>query len=99
MENEPIKTNKTLEDIINKPNFGNLAKLVVIGVMTVGFVVSGIIVVVNDGDLQAYAEASKIFGGFVLAAITAGGVNTFGKSETAKTIIAQNMNDESKPTE
>lgn len=81
--------NKKLEDVINHPNFGNLAKLTVIGILTVGFAVSGIIIVANSGDVNAYVEAAKIFGAFAISAMSGGIVTTFGKSETAKTILAQ----------
>lgn len=81
--------NKKLEDVINHPNFGNLAKLTVIGILTVGFAVSGVIIVANNGDVNAYVEAAKIFGAFAISALSGGVVTTFGKSETAKTILAQ----------
>lgn len=82
--------NKTLDDVINNPNFGNLAKLTVLTIITVGFVVAGVIIVIRDGDIYAYVEASKVLGAFLMAAVSGGVVTTFGKSETAKTIMLQN---------
>lgn len=81
--------NDVLERVINSPNFGNLAKLVVIFVISVGFVVSSVVVIAKGGSLEGYVDASKMFVSFVIAAVTAGSVNTFGKSETAKTILNQ----------
>lgn len=82
--------NKTLEDVINNPNFGNLAKMTVLTIITVGFVVAGIIIVIRDGDIHAYVEAAKVLCAFLMAAVSGGVVTTFGKSETAKMIIMQN---------
>lgn len=81
--------NKTLEDVINHPNFGNLAKLTVLTIITVGFVVAGVIIVVRDGDIYAYVEAAKVLAAFMMAAVSGGVVTTFGKSETAKTVLLQ----------
>lgn len=82
--------NKTLEDVINNPNFGNLAKLTVLTIITVGFVVAGIVIVIRDGDINAYVEAAKVLCSFIMAAVSGGVVTTFGKSETAKMLIMQN---------
>lgn len=81
--------NDVLNKVISSPNFGNLAKLVVIFIVSVGFVVSSVVVIYNGGTLEGYIDASQMFVSFVIAAVTAGSVNTFGKSETAKTIINQ----------
>lgn len=81
--------NDVLNKVIGSPNFGNLAKLVVIFIVSVGFVVSSIVVIYNGGTLEGYIDASQMFVSFVIAAVTAGSVNTFGKSETAKTILNQ----------
>lgn len=82
--------NKTLDNVINNPNFGNLAKLTVLTIITVGFVVAGVIIVIRDGDIHAYVEAAKVLGAFLMAAVSGGVVTTFGKSETAKTLLLQN---------
>lgn len=82
--------NKTLEDVVNNPNFGNLAKLTVLTIITVGFVVAGIVIVIRDGDIHAYVEAAKVLCSFIMAAVSGGVVTTFGKSETAKMLIMQN---------
>lgn len=81
--------NDVLERVINSPNFGNLAKLVVIFIISVGFVVSSVVVIAKGGSLEGYVDASKMFVSFAIAAVTAGSVNAFGKSETAKTILNQ----------
>lgn len=82
--------NKTLEDVVNNPNFGNLAKLTVLTIITVGFVVAGVVIVIRDGDIHAYVEAAKVLCSFIMAAVSGGVVTTFGKSETAKMLIMQN---------
>lgn len=80
---------KTLDDIISHPTFGNLAKLTVLVILIAGFAVSGAVVVIRGGDPNAYVEGAKTLGIFALSALAGGITTTVGKSETAKTILAQ----------
>lgn len=80
---------KSLDDVINNPNFGSLARLTVIVIMAVGFVIASVIVILRDGDINAYVDAAQVFGTFAISAISGGLATTFGKSETAKYILAQ----------
>lgn len=80
---------KTLDDIISHPTFGNLAKLTVLVILIAGFAVSGAVVIIRGGDPNAYIEGAKTLGIFALSALAGGITTTVGKSETAKTILAQ----------
>lgn len=82
-------SSKSLDDIINNPNFGSLARLTVIVIMAVGFIVASTIVILRGGDINAYVDAAQVFGTFAISAISGGLATTFGKSETAKYILAQ----------
>lgn len=77
---------KTLQEVIDNPTFGNLAKLAVGAILAVGVATSAIIVVARGGDLSALRDGLEIFAPFLMAAVTGGAVNTFGISETAKYI-------------
>lgn len=82
-------SSKSLDDVINNPNFGSLARLTVIVIMAVGFVIASVIVILRGGDIDAYVDAAMVFGTFAISAISGGLATTFGKSETAKYILAQ----------
>ena len=77
---------KDLQEIIDHPTFGPLSKLVVGSIISIGVVISSVIVVARGGDLSAMRDGLEIFTPFLMAAITGGAVNTFGSSETARFI-------------
>lgn len=77
---------KELQDIIDNPGFGNLAKMATTVILAIGLMTSGIIVVARGGDMQALKDGLEIFTPFLLSALAGGAVNTFGDSETARFI-------------
>lgn len=77
---------KEIQDIIDNPTFGNLAKLAVTVILAIGLMTSGIIIVARGGDMQALKDGLEIFTPFLLSALAGGAVNTFGDSETARFI-------------
>lgn len=77
---------KDLQDIIDNPGFGNLAKMAVTVILAIGLMTSVIIIVARGGDMQALKDGLEIFTPFLLSALAGGAVNTFGDSETARFI-------------
>lgn len=77
---------KEIQDIIDNPGFGNLAKLATTVILAIGLMTSGIIVVARGGDMSALKDGLEIFTPFFLSALAGGAVNTFGDSETARFI-------------
>lgn len=77
---------KEIQEIIDNPGFGNLAKLATTVILAIGLMTSGIIVVARGGDMQALKDGLEIFTPFLLSALAGGAVNTFGDSETARFI-------------
>lgn len=77
---------ESLQEIIDNPGFGNLAKLAVSSILTLGVVVAGTIIIARGGDMDALRDGLEIFAPFLLSALTGGAVNVFGDSETAKHI-------------
>lgn len=77
---------KDIQDIINRPTFGNLAKTATSVILAVGVAVSTVIVVARGGDLAALKDGLEVFAPFLISAVAGGAVNTFGDSETAKFI-------------
>ena len=77
---------KDLQDIIDNPGFGNLAKMATAVILAIGLMTSGVIIVARGGDMQALKDGLEAFTPFLLSALAGGAVNTFGDSETARYI-------------
>lgn len=71
-----------LSSLLSGPNFGRLARLTVVAIMTVGIMFATATWLIQGGDLDAYVNATYILGSFIVASISGGLTTTFGKSET-----------------
>ena len=86
MSRHSANADPRLDDIINNPTMGNMTRLVVAGILSVGVVSAALIVLTRGGDLGAMKDAVSVFAPFILSALTGGAIATTADSETAKYI-------------